>query len=61
MCSEAPWKKICVVGDTPEDIRAAKANQLDVIAVATGIFSFDLLTAEQPNLCLRSLEELLVS
>lgn len=48
----------CVVGDTPEDVRAAKANGLPVIAVATGIYSVDQLTAEGPNLCVRSLEEL---
>ena len=50
---------VCVFGDTPEDIRAARANGLDVIAVATGIFSFEELTAEMPDRCLRSLEELL--
>lgn len=50
---------VCVLGDTPEDIRAARANGLDVIAVATGIFSFEELTAERPDRCLRSLEELL--
>ncbi len=51
---------VCVLGDTPEDIRAARANELDVIAVATGIFSFEELAAEKPDWCLRSLEELLV-
>lgn len=50
---------VCVIGDTPEDIRAARANGLDVIAVATGIFSFEELKAEKPDWCLRSLEELL--
>jgi tetratricopeptide (TPR) repeat protein len=32
---------ICVVGDTPRDIEAARANFLSVIAVATGKYSFD--------------------
>ena len=32
---------VCVVGDTPRDIEAARANRLPVIAVATGNFSFD--------------------
>ena len=50
--------RICVVGDTPEDVRAAHANGIDVIACATGIYSFDELAAEQPTLCLRSLQEL---
>lgn len=50
---------ICVIGDTPADIRAARANQLNVIAVATGIYSFQELCAEKPDLCLHSLRELL--
>lgn len=50
---------VCVVGDTPEDVRAARANGLDVIAVATGIYSFEELRAEEPEWCLRDLAELL--
>jgi phosphoglycolate phosphatase len=49
---------VCVIGDTPEDIRAARANSVDVIAVATGIFSFEELKAEGPDWCLQSLDEL---
>ena len=49
----------CVVGDTPEDVRSARANGLEVIAVATGIYSWEQLRAESPDICLRSLEELL--
>jgi phosphoglycolate phosphatase len=52
--------RVCVLGDTPEDIRAARANELDVIAVATGIFKFEELKREKPDWCLRSLEELLI-
>jgi phosphoglycolate phosphatase-like HAD superfamily hydrolase len=52
---------ICVLGDTPADIKAARANGLHVIAIATGIFSFEELNAEQPDWCLRSLEELRVN
>lgn len=51
---------ILVLGDTPSDVRAARANHLSVIAVATGIYSFDQLAAENPELCLHSLEELTV-
>ena len=51
--------RICVVGDTPEDVRAARAQGLDVIAVATGIYAADALMAEQPMLCVASLEALL--
>ena len=49
----------CVVGDTPEDVRSAQANGLEVIAVATGIYSWEQLRAEGPDLCLRSMAELL--
>ena len=48
----------CVVGDTPEDVRSARANGLEVIAVATGIYSWKQLQAEAPDLCLRSMAEL---
>lgn len=50
---------VCVVGDTPEDVRAAKACGLPVIAVATGIFALEELQAEGPDWCLRSLQDLL--
>jgi phosphoglycolate phosphatase len=51
---------ILVIGDTPADVRAARANQLPVLAVASGTYSFDQLSAEAPDLCLHSLEELTV-
>jgi phosphoglycolate phosphatase-like HAD superfamily hydrolase len=50
---------ICVVGDTPRDIEAAHANQLPVIAVATGNYSFAELSALHPEVCALSLAELL--
>jgi phosphoglycolate phosphatase-like HAD superfamily hydrolase len=50
---------ICVVGDTPRDIEAARANFLSVIAVATGKYSFDELLAYQPEVCATSLADLL--
>jgi len=50
---------ICVVGDTPRDIEAARANFLSVIAVATGRYSFDELAAYQPEVCASSLADLL--
>lgn len=50
---------ICVIGDTPSDIQAARDNGLDVIAVATGIFTAGELRASQPDLLVGSLEELL--
>jgi len=48
---------VCVVGDTPEDIRAARAQELDVIAVATGIYSYEELQSQNPDWCLHSLGE----
>ncbi len=51
--------RICVVGDTPRDIQAARANNLPVIAVATGNNSFDELAACQPEVCTTTLEDLL--
>lgn len=51
--------KVCVVGDTPRDIEAARANSLPVIAVATGRYSFDELKALGPEVCATSLAALL--
>jgi phosphoglycolate phosphatase-like HAD superfamily hydrolase len=50
---------ICVVGDTPRDIEAARANFLSVIAVATGKYGFDELLRYQPEACVTSLKDLL--
>jgi len=51
--------RVCVVGDTPRDIKAARANQLPVISVATGHYSFDTLLALGPEACATSLADLL--
>ncbi len=52
---------VCVVGDTPADVQAAHACGLEVIAVATGVFSREQLALEGPELCLGSLLELPVA
>jgi phosphoglycolate phosphatase-like HAD superfamily hydrolase len=49
---------ICVVGDTPADVFAARANQLPIIAVATGVYSRQQLLVAEPDLCLDSFEDL---
>ena len=54
-----PEASVCVVGDTPLDIEAARANFLPVIAVATGNYSFDELQKLQPEVCASSLADLL--
>jgi phosphoglycolate phosphatase len=50
---------VCVVGDTPRDIEAARANSLPVIAVATGHYSFEELLKQQPEVCTSTLADLL--
>jgi phosphoglycolate phosphatase len=52
--------KVCVIGDTPSDIAAARANALPTIAVATGHFSYDELLRHHPEVCTPTLESLLV-
>jgi phosphoglycolate phosphatase-like HAD superfamily hydrolase len=53
-----PEATICFVGDTPNDIDAARRNHCPVIAVATGIHSHKTLQALSPDFCLRSCDEL---
>jgi phosphoglycolate phosphatase-like HAD superfamily hydrolase len=50
---------VCVVGDTPFDIEAARQNGLPTIAVATGRSSFDTLMEHQPAACTTTLAALL--
>jgi phosphoglycolate phosphatase len=50
---------IVVVGDTPADVQAARRNGLEVIAVASGIYKLEELQVERPELCIRSLAELM--
>ncbi len=52
---------VCVVGDTPRDIAAARANNLPVIAVATGHYTFDELLEHDPDACATSLADLLAA
>lgn len=55
-----PAAKVCVVGDTPRDIAAARAVGIPVIAVATGIFTRDDLRAHDPDLCVACCTDLLL-
>ena len=50
---------VCFVGDTPEDIRAARAVNAKIVAVCTGIFGADELSALAPDVCCTSCKELL--
>jgi phosphoglycolate phosphatase-like HAD superfamily hydrolase len=51
--------RVCVVGDTPRDIEAARANGLAVIAVATGNYSFEALLEFRPDACTTTLADLM--
>jgi len=59
--SDAGNSTVCVVGDTPFDIEAARVNGLPTIAVATGRYSFDALMEHKPEACTTTLEALLQS
>lgn len=56
-----PATTICIVGDTPADIRAAAVVGMPVIAVATGIYSREQLAEHNPPLCVATVAELLSS
>jgi len=50
---------VAVVGDTPSDVEAARAVNVPVIALATGIFGFDDLMACRPDACFACAGDLL--
>jgi phosphoglycolate phosphatase-like HAD superfamily hydrolase len=52
---------VSLIGDHPNDIRAAKDNRVRAIAVATGLSPIEELAAHQPDLLLRDLTTLDVS
>ena len=56
-----PEATVCVVGDTPADITAARANGLPTIAVATGHYTFDDLMQHEPEVCVTTLAALLAT
>jgi phosphoglycolate phosphatase len=49
--------RIWVIGDTPLDVRCARAIGANAVAVATGLHSVDELTAAGPDLVLRDLSD----
>ena len=51
--------RACFIGDTPEDIRAAREVQAQIIAVSTGTYNVRELAALGPDACCRSCAELL--
>jgi len=51
---------VCFVGDTPDDIRAARAVGARIIAVSTGTYKLEDLLPLGPDLCIGSCGELLM-
>jgi phosphoglycolate phosphatase len=52
---------VCVIGDTPSDVEAARAVNAPVITLATGIFSFSDLMACSPDACFACAADLLAA
>jgi phosphoglycolate phosphatase-like HAD superfamily hydrolase len=50
---------VCFIGDTPEDIKAARLANSKIIAVCTGIFGADELASDKPDICVASCADLL--
>jgi len=50
---------VCIVGDTPNDVSAARENDVHVISTATGIYNVEALRACSPDLCVSCCTELL--
>jgi phosphoglycolate phosphatase-like HAD superfamily hydrolase len=51
--------QVCFIGDTPEDIKAARFANSKIVAVCTGIFTADDLASYEPDACIATCEELL--
>jgi phosphoglycolate phosphatase-like HAD superfamily hydrolase len=54
----APGSAISLVGDHPNDIRAAQANGIRSVAVATGLASLEELRSQRPDVALPDLRSL---
>jgi len=53
--------QVCFIGDTPEDIKAARFANSKIVAVCTGIFKAEELACHQPDACVASCAELLIN
>jgi phosphoglycolate phosphatase len=51
--------QVCFIGDTPEDIKAARFANSKIVAVCTGIFTADDLASYDPDACIATCDELL--
>jgi len=50
---------VCIFGDTPSDIEAARRNGVPIVAVATGIFHREQLAQLQPDICIACCTDIL--
>lgn len=57
-CTSAPVT-CCIVGDTPADVLAAHANDVESVAVATGVYGFEELMCAKPSACVGTFLDLL--
>lgn len=57
LCAAPPCERIVVVGDTPLDVRCARAVGARVVAVATGWHAYEELKAAGPDLLVRDLSD----
>jgi phosphoglycolate phosphatase-like HAD superfamily hydrolase len=46
-----PAARVCFIGDTPSDVEAARQAGAQILAVASGTFSLEELTACSPDMC----------
>jgi phosphoglycolate phosphatase len=53
--------RVCFVGDTPDDILAARHVNASVVAVATGTFQIQDLASFQPDVCCQTCADLLAA
>jgi phosphoglycolate phosphatase len=53
--------QVCFIGDTPEDVKAARLANSQIVAVCTGIFKADELASHEPDVCVASCAELLAN
>jgi phosphoglycolate phosphatase len=51
--------QVCFIGDTPEDVKAARLANSQIVAVCTGIFKAEELAGHKPDACVASCAELL--
>ena len=58
-CRLGDSAQVCFIGDTPEDIKAARFANSKIVAVCTGIFKADELACHQPDACVATCAELL--